>query len=157
MDCKYVTGKLSSYLDRELPPEQSGRVEGHLAVCAGCSRELERLRAVSRLLEGLPGIEVSAGLERRVLEEAARRILAQRRVSLWSLAGLRVAAARAAAVLVLATGLALGGLMGDSASSTLSRYEAAESLEGAELAAQLGLVGAGSIADAFSENADEPN
>ena len=49
------------YHDGELPPEERRRFEGHLADCPECARELERLRAVSRLLEAVPAATIPYG------------------------------------------------------------------------------------------------
>jgi hypothetical protein len=52
-------GELRSYLDGELPPEEIGRVEAHLAECAACAASLEavssRAARVSALLDELGG------------------------------------------------------------------------------------------------------
>jgi anti-sigma factor RsiW len=42
--------KIAAYHDGELPPEERVRLEEHLGTCADCSRELEGLRGLSRLL-----------------------------------------------------------------------------------------------------------
>jgi anti-sigma factor (TIGR02949 family) len=39
--CEQVFAKLDDYLDRELCPEESRRVQEHLQVCARCAAEFE--------------------------------------------------------------------------------------------------------------------
>lgn len=48
--CTYQS-RLAAYHDGELPPERRREVQEHVAGCPACAAELERLRAVSRLLQ----------------------------------------------------------------------------------------------------------
>jgi len=43
-----VRRRLGAYRDRELSPGRQARVEGHLAVCAGCQAELRGLERLAR-------------------------------------------------------------------------------------------------------------
>src|SRR5215212_941917 len=45
---------LSAYVDGELPPSRSSRVEAHVAACEVCRETLEGLRATRALLAALP-------------------------------------------------------------------------------------------------------
>ncbi len=49
---------LSAYIDGEVTPSETARVEEHVAGCEECVSELGSLRATSRLLRSLPGLEV---------------------------------------------------------------------------------------------------
>lgn len=62
--CEHMR-QLSAYHDGELSPDARSRVEAHLALCAVCRRELQELRALSRLLSEsrVPGV-AAACLER---------------------------------------------------------------------------------------------
>jgi hypothetical protein len=53
-------GELRAYLDRELPPDELGRLTAHLEECAECTRVLQELEArarmVAELLDDLPAV-----------------------------------------------------------------------------------------------------
>jgi hypothetical protein len=51
MSCTQFQGQLSSYLDRELGPQERSGIEAHLGSCGDCQRTLEALQAQSRDLE----------------------------------------------------------------------------------------------------------
>jgi len=55
-------GELRAYLDRELPPEEAGRVAAHLAECGKCAAAVEEMAAraqwVSSLLDELSPVGV---------------------------------------------------------------------------------------------------
>lgn len=51
MEHKDFRDNLSAYLDGELPAGEKAALEGHLASCADCARELEELRSVSALVK----------------------------------------------------------------------------------------------------------
>ena len=53
MSCPHPSSRLSAFCDHEVGPEESRAIEGHLADCADCRRELERLNRVSFLLTSL--------------------------------------------------------------------------------------------------------
>ena len=74
---EHVKEKLSEFLDRELPEAEVRLVEAHLAACAGCREALEELKAVSRLVGGLPKEPLPEGfmsrLERRRRRESEKK------------------------------------------------------------------------------------
>ena len=49
---------LSAYLDHQIAPAESARVEGHLADCIACRDELDGLRRTVTLLQALPRVPV---------------------------------------------------------------------------------------------------
>jgi anti-sigma factor RsiW len=65
--------QLYAYLDGELGPEETARVESALASEPALAAELDLLRGVDRALGTLPGHEAPDDLADRVLEEARRR------------------------------------------------------------------------------------
>jgi len=72
--CIELAGRLSEYLDGELPPELAGEVEAHFEGCVDCERfmtSLQRVRGMGSLLppEPLPPDRL------REIAEAARRRL----------------------------------------------------------------------------------
>ena len=75
---EHVKEKLSEFLDRELPEDESRLVQDHLSACAGCRAALEELKAVSRLVADLPREPLPSGflarLERRRSRETSRRL-----------------------------------------------------------------------------------
>jgi anti-sigma factor RsiW len=73
MACREVQDKLSAWLDRELAPEAHDAVAAHLEGCAGCRRELARLRALEAALGELHAPEPT-----RVAEKVLDRLQASR-------------------------------------------------------------------------------
>jgi anti-sigma factor RsiW len=81
MNCP--TGQqLSAFHDGEIDPRGRSAIERHLLDCASCAAELERLRAISRLLEAAPAPRLSQiGVHRlhrrvdQVMEEGLLRFV----------------------------------------------------------------------------------
>jgi anti-sigma factor RsiW len=93
--CAELRAELVAFLDEELAPEARARVEAHLADCAACRAELERLWKALGALDALPATQPGPGFEARL--EAA---LARERKPAWWARWLRPAPA-----------LALGGAL----------------------------------------------
>jgi hypothetical protein len=70
MSCHDARERLSDLLDDALEPEARARVDAHLAGCADCRRELDRLRATVSLLRAVERPQAPAGFVDRVLEAA---------------------------------------------------------------------------------------
>ena len=97
-----VRGLLSAYIDGEVIESEARRVEGHLALCGECRRELDTLRSTVDLLNRLPELAVPRSF---ALPEALAPVASPSRFE--SLA--RLAAPVAAVLLVvLVVGDALG-------------------------------------------------
>jgi hypothetical protein len=83
MTCAQVRGRLSEWLDGELPPAAARAVSTHLQGCPACTRTADELRAVSALLAALPRVEARESVAAQVLDrlemetEARRPGLAQ--------------------------------------------------------------------------------
>ncbi len=114
MDCKDAQRRFNAYLDGELPAETSALVHEHLRECPRCSEELGRHRALQRLMDGLPGMTVPQGFASSVRARAARRLSTVGQPILVAPRRPAPILARLAAVLVVAVGVMLGGLMSSS-------------------------------------------
>ncbi len=87
-------------MDDQLSPKESKKVQSHLYVCSACRRELEELRAVSKLVAGLPEKPLPAGFLAR-LERKRRVIRDSKPKSFWILPyPVRVAAFAMSSVIV---------------------------------------------------------
>ncbi|MHC4573304.1 MAG: anti-sigma factor family protein [Planctomycetota bacterium] len=53
MSCQHYKEMIMGYLDNELGAEQKKELEKHLAGCAQCSKELEELRRLKEITEGV--------------------------------------------------------------------------------------------------------
>ena len=82
MSCHDAREWLSDLLDDALETEARAQVDAHLAGCADCRRELDRLRATVSLLHAVERPQAPAGFVDRVLE-AARPAPWYRRVLDW--------------------------------------------------------------------------
>jgi anti-sigma factor RsiW len=111
-----VIERLSPYLDDELDPVASAEIARHLASCASCAREEERLRASSvAMRSGLETYTAPARLRSRLTSD-----LIETRPRAWTPWRLAFGMASAAAVVVMA-GVAWLSLLGpDVASGRLS-------------------------------------
>jgi hypothetical protein len=70
MTCHDAREQLSALLDDALGAAERGAIEEHLATCAECRRELERLRDTVALLRAVEPARAPAGFVDRVLEAA---------------------------------------------------------------------------------------
>lgn len=69
MNCRYVSQRLSAYLDRELSGQEMMEVRDHLRTCSACDRELRQLSEVRRLLRSqasTTGATPPPGLESKI-------------------------------------------------------------------------------------------
>lgn len=71
-------------MDGELDAGQHRGVAEHLTQCAGCREELEELRGVDSLLEGLPQLSLSAEFAQIVATRAQETGLMERKPHLLS-------------------------------------------------------------------------
>jgi anti-sigma factor RsiW len=64
---RWTHAHLSEYVDEELGPEETARVEEHVSICPHCHRVLATLRRTLAGLRGLP-LEPEPGLADGVIE-----------------------------------------------------------------------------------------
>ncbi len=76
-----IKGKLSAYLDKELPLAEDTAVREHLLDCPDCARELAELVRTMELLKGLPKVEPPPWLASRIM--ARVREAAEEQPGLW--------------------------------------------------------------------------
>jgi len=81
MDCEQTREEFSALLDGELDAQVRAAVEAHLAGCAACLRELDRLKRVDQAYRALPPQAAPDVLAERVRETLAPRTLRFRRSS----------------------------------------------------------------------------
>lgn len=81
MSCQRVLSLLSAYMDNEVSSADGRMLEGHLAGCASCSRELALLQVTARMLATTPEVEPPGSLLEQI--EAATI----RRPSIWQRLG----------------------------------------------------------------------
>jgi anti-sigma factor RsiW len=90
MTCGYVSSKLSAYVDGEVNGHEMLSIREHLQRCSTCSKELESLRTIKRLISGLPMMdpddELLDRLKARVASEtpAKEPALVLRRPLIWA-------------------------------------------------------------------------
>jgi len=70
MTCHDAREQLSALIDDALGAEERSAVEAHLATCAECRRELQRLRGAVALLRAIEPVRAPAGFVDRVLGAA---------------------------------------------------------------------------------------
>ncbi|HCF57308.1 MAG TPA: hypothetical protein DFS52_04835 [Myxococcales bacterium] len=70
MTCKQTESMFSRYLDDRLSSGERGRLEQHLAGCAGCRRKLGAWQAAASALRSQPAPAVPAGLAERAWRAA---------------------------------------------------------------------------------------
>lgn len=73
-DHRWLRPHLSEYLDRELPPRQERRLEGHAELCPDCARLVGTLQAV---LIVLPSLRLPPAAALAVSERTAELVRAQ--------------------------------------------------------------------------------
>ena len=103
----HVETELLAYLDGELSERERARVKAHLATCAGCTAELERLRAMRQDLgatfdAALTPVRLPAAADRRIRSQLLARAEPRPWGTLWRRRGLVAQALLAGLVLVFA-------------------------------------------------------
>ena len=101
-ECRDTTELLSAYLDGEVTEEQARRCDEHLAVCADCRAELERLGAARSLLRAMPEPVVPPSLAGAIKLAVAEEIGEQSSGLLWPAWATPLAAAAALVVAITA-------------------------------------------------------
>ncbi len=117
MGCAEIRDQMSQYLDEEMGLEDRWRMDRHVAGCADCAGELERLRGLRALVRAADpvreGVATGGGGEAfRVATLAKARLLLDRRRNAGAPRRLRIwlpPAAAAAALVAAAVWLALPG------------------------------------------------
>jgi anti-sigma factor RsiW len=77
--CRKVRRLLTEYIDGRLSSHDVAFVERHIETCAGCSEELESLRATVRLLNRVPSVPVPRSFALREADVAQERAVPRRR------------------------------------------------------------------------------
>lgn len=72
MACDFARDQLSAYHDGQLDARDKAAVEGHLAQCGDCRRELEEVRSASRLVQSLGRARAPEWLAKNIQDEIAR-------------------------------------------------------------------------------------
>lgn len=109
MICAFDKEKLTGYFDGELEPAEKAEVEGHIASCSECLRELGELKSAALLVKDLPRLRAPRSIAEGVSREIeaagkARFRLRLRRNLLWT--------AAAAAGLLVALNIVYFGRLG---------------------------------------------
>jgi anti-sigma factor RsiW len=104
-DCTQARHLMAAELDGDLASTQRPGFDRHLALCAACRQELDRLRRSVAILEALPRPEpgptfVATTLHRARLARQTQQVREQRLARLGSLAALALGALALAAVRV---------------------------------------------------------
>jgi len=109
--CQSVRKKISAYQDGEVTSAQKDSINTHLRTCEACRKQHEALLQTYRMFRGLPEIEPSLGLSRRIVDSATRaqepfwvRVLGK---------AFQVFPATAAIVTLAAAGLLIGTMLGN--------------------------------------------
>jgi len=103
-NCMEVREDFSSLLDDELNSDERDQIEGHLAECADCLRELDALKRVDVLYRDLEPMAAPAGFEEQVSKAVRPRTLRFPLLGGGASARWMSTAVGVAAVLVLAVG-----------------------------------------------------
>jgi len=106
MRCNLALKYLSQHLDGELSPRVREKIETHLAACADCTREYQRLQAIRALTRDLlakdPGPHFYGCVSRRLSRSSSSPSIRRRRlIDLWSLAPVHAKALAAAGLAFL--------------------------------------------------------
>jgi anti-sigma factor RsiW len=75
MNCTKVLSRLHACVDGEVPARLMRKMEEHLDACPSCRSQVERIRQVDDMLDGLAVPPLPEGFAARVMTEARRRAL----------------------------------------------------------------------------------
>ena len=73
MRCEHIEELLSGFLEGELSLDDRALVEGHLADCPECASLLNDLRRAQQAMAGFPEVEISPGLQARLVTIPQRK------------------------------------------------------------------------------------
>jgi len=73
MECDKVWDLLSVYADGEATPHEAAMVEGHVAVCPNCARDLKFMQGTHQVLQDVPEVEPPATLRTAILAATVYR------------------------------------------------------------------------------------
>lgn len=104
-------GRLSAYLDGELPPEDALALESHLESCEVCAEELADMRLLSSVLAELQEVDVPRSFA-LTQDQVARPTAAPQSIRSIN-NGLRLTGGALAAALAVVLVLDIGGVVGD--------------------------------------------
>lgn len=68
MNCRELVERITDYLEEQLPPDDTRRLEQHLAECPHCGVYLEQMRAIVRTIGKLEEEHVHPEARQRLLE-----------------------------------------------------------------------------------------
>ena len=112
MICSDFSKQVSDYIDGELEEHARGLVERHAGDCPSCAKLLKELQALTKQLSQLPQMQPSAGfdfaLRSRLLIEMTKEEHLGRKVQHLLFPTMPRAFLSAAAIVLLALGIALG-------------------------------------------------
>jgi anti-sigma factor (TIGR02949 family) len=74
MDCRKVLSRLHAYLDGEVPAKLIREFEQHLSACPSCLSQVERIRQVHDMLEGLSVPPLPQEFASRIMTKAQREV-----------------------------------------------------------------------------------
>jgi len=109
MQCKQVEKRLNAWADNELPAHETAKIERHLKQCPACRSEAVGIQHIIGALEGLPAIQASSVLSKRILRAFRSDLAKQGMVEWWQ--GLSLALRGAICGVALA-GLLCGAVLG---------------------------------------------
>jgi anti-sigma factor RsiW len=72
VNCRFISSRLSAFVDRELEMWEYVRIESHLAKCARCREELEAIRLIKQRVASLPERTPPADLQERLWDLCRR-------------------------------------------------------------------------------------
>jgi anti-sigma factor (TIGR02949 family) len=164
--CRKTRQRLSAYLDGEIPRELRKRIADHLESCPECRQAADRLQKLGPILQGIPVPTIPERLSERVLILAKKRLERRRPTQAWLWFTFRWwtsenAGMRAAAAVVLFTGLAAGAFLGwntwqGSADTLVSPSTRNVDVEAFYNLDMLGSTPAGSIEQAYLTTISQP-
>jgi anti-sigma factor RsiW len=75
MNCKKVLFRLHAYLDGEVPAKLLRQIEEHLSSCPSCRSQVERIRQMQDMIEGLSVPPLPQEFAARIMAKAQREVL----------------------------------------------------------------------------------
>ena len=85
MNCRKVLSRLHAYLDGEVPAELMQDIEKHLSTCSSCLNQVEGIRQVNDMFEGLSVPPLPREFAARVMAKVQREVPFAKRKSLFPL------------------------------------------------------------------------
>lgn len=83
MKCEDVLGKMTAYVDGELPAEETNQIASHITSCPCCQNALKEMLAIAKAMPLLEEVEPPAGLRSQIMKQVRAEAEKKQSHTVW--------------------------------------------------------------------------